>query len=323
VVIKASAAGEIRQLVEALASGDEVRRESAVARLAIVGPRAVDRLVETYSDSTDTDTRIGILRALEPMRDPRVIPVARQGIARGGDEAIAGVAVLRALLDAPHAPSAAAALDTLVSTALETSAEHRVRLAAADALQDLPDPIRQRVSTALGRDSGPPAVMADAAWSDALEDKLPDDPAAFRDLLQPHLDTAPVNTLRKLIDPVRARENAAKPAAKKAAWRAVRGALHQALALRGSKIAVYDLRETIEQTQEPLPVTFLAALHAVGDASCLPGLAAAYARGARDSAWPGQVREAFRAIARRERITRRHAVMKRLAAKWPEFVSTL
>ena len=41
---------------------------------------------------------------------------------------------------------------------------------------------------------------------------------------------------------------------------AVRGALHQALALRGSRVALYDLRETIERPPAPLPSSFLAAL---------------------------------------------------------------
>ena len=59
----------------------------------------------------------------------------------------------------------------------------------------------------------------------------------------------------------------------RAAWQNARGALHQALALRGSRVAVYDLRETIEQSRGPLPTSFVAALHVVGDASCLEPIA--------------------------------------------------
>lgn len=320
VVIKASAAAEIRQLVDALASGDELRREAAVARLAVVGPRAVDRLVATYATAADRETRTAILRALEPIGDPRVVPVARRAIASGGDEAIAGVAALRTLLDGPHAPSAAGALDMLVAVALDERAEQRVRLAAVDALQDLPDAIRQRVATALGRGAPPPAQMADALWSDALEGRLPDDPAVLRDAVQQRSRSAPLTALRRLIELVKARESAATSTARRDAWRALRGAIHQAIALRGSKVAVYDLRETLEQSEEPLPATFLAALHAVGDASCLPPLAAAHAHG-KKGAWTGQLRDAFHAIAKRERITKRHAVMKRIAVKWPKIVS--
>jgi hypothetical protein len=95
--------------------------------------------------------------------------------------------------------------------------------------------------------------------------------------------------------------------------------LHQALALRGSRVAMYDLRETIEGARGPVPVSFLAALHVVGDASCLEPLAAACARtGTGDARWRHQLGEAFHAIARREKVTTRHAVMKRIAARWPE-----
>jgi hypothetical protein len=103
-----------------------------------------------------------------------------------------------------------------------------------------------------------------------------------------------------------------------AAWRALRGLLHQALALRGSRVALYDLRETFLEAAEPLPASFLTAMHAVGDASCLDALASALARAdGRDARWRHQLIAAFQAVARRERITRRHAVMKRALAKCP------
>jgi len=44
VVIKASAASEIRQLIAALSGTDEVHREAAIGRLAVIGARAVDAL---------------------------------------------------------------------------------------------------------------------------------------------------------------------------------------------------------------------------------------------------------------------------------------
>ncbi|MEP6917460.1 MAG: hypothetical protein ABJC89_17550, partial [Acidobacteriota bacterium] len=79
------------------------------------------------------------------------------------------------------------------------------------------------------------------------------------------------------------------------------------------------LRETIEQTRGPLPVSFLAALHAVGDASCLEPLAAAYARASEaDARWRHQIGETFRAISRRDKVTRRHAAIRRIASRWPD-----
>jgi hypothetical protein len=79
--------------------------------------------------------------------------------------------------------------------------------------------------------------------------------------------------------------------------------LHQALAFRGSRVAVYDLRETLAEAKEPLPASFLAALHVVGDKSCLKPVAAAHHRTA-DEHWRAQLAAAYRAIAKRERVRR-------------------
>ena len=99
--------------------------------------------------------------------------------------------------------------------------------------------------------------------------------------------------------------------------------MHQALALRNSRVAVYDLRESVEDSRGSLPSTFLAALHVVGDESCLEPLAAAYVRAGTDPRMQSQLAAAFHTIARRERITRRHAVSKRIAARWPDAVAGL
>ena len=59
---------------------------------------------------------------------------------------------------------------------------------------------------------------------------------------------------------------------------ALRGAAHKALADRGSRLALYDLKESFESAREALPVDFLGAAAAIGDAACLESVAAAYAR---------------------------------------------
>jgi hypothetical protein len=165
-------------------------------------------------------------------------------------------------------------------------------------------------------ESGP----AEALWRDALEGQLPDEPAALRELISAKAIAAPLNNLRKLVEAVREREARAQPDAD--AWRDVRGSLHQALALRGSRVALYDLRESLEAAVDPLPPSFLAALHVLGDESCLEPLAARW-RAASAATPEGQRRrhqlgETFKAITRREKITRRHAVIKRLAARHPD-----
>jgi hypothetical protein len=325
-VIKASASAEISTLVDALvAQDDDVHTEAAIARLAIMGPRAVERLIEAYEKMTDRRARIAVLRALEAIGDGRAGPVARGAIAEGGDVAAAGAGVLRALLASDHEASAADALDALVAAALDRSLDRRVRVAAFDALHDVPD-VRARVAEAVRGEAGSPlrnaartadrdAARAEAVWNDALEGRLPDEPAALADTLPSRAATAPLNALRKLIEAVRAKESASGGTG----WLALRGSLHQALALRGSRVALYDLRESLERCTAPLPVSFLAALHVLGDASCLEAIAGAWTRaGTADERWRAQLVAAFRAIVRRGKITRRHASAKRIAARWPE-----
>jgi hypothetical protein len=329
-VIKASSATEIRQLIAGLGGDDEVRREAAIARLAVIGARAVDGLRRAYAESSDRETRIAVLRALEPIGDRRTVAIARGAITEGGDLALAAASALRGLLDSPHGPTGTDALDVLVATALDPSAERRVRLAAFDALQSMPEGVRARVAEALQADPDPglkarasdlprDAAAADAVWQDALEGRLPDTAGVLRDAAQTRAAAAALSALQKMIDAVRSREGTVESAAKRAEWQAVRGALHQALALRSSRVAVYDLREALEDSRGPLPTSFLAALHVVGDQSCLEPLAAAYARTpAGNARWKVQLAAAFRAIARREKVTRRHAVAKRISARWPE-----
>lgn len=327
-VIKASASTEIRQLVAALGGDDEVRREVAIARLSIIGARAVDRLVAAY-DAGGRETRVAVLRALEAVGDRRAVAVARRALGEGGDVAIAGASALRGLLNAEHDPTSADALDTLVAVALDPQAERRVRLAAFEGLREVPGDVRERVAEALRTDPDAglqaraveaprEAATADAVWQDAVEGRLPDTPADLRDVLQARGGAAPLGVLQKLVDAVRQKEGSLS-GARRTEWLATRGALHQALALRGSRIAVYDLREEVADARERLPVSFLSALHVVGDESCLEAIATAYGQApASDAHWRHQLVAAFRAVSRRERVTKRHVVMKRIATRWPE-----
>jgi HEAT repeat protein len=327
-VIKASASTEIKQLVTALGGSDEVRRETAIARLSIIGERAVDRLVAAYEDGT-RELKVAVLRTLEAIGDRRAIAVARRALGESGDVAIAGASTLRGLLGADHAATATDALDSLVAVALDAGTERRVRLAAFDALRDVPGDVRDRVAAALREDPDTglqaravdaprEAATAEAIWQDALEGRLPETPADLREVLQARSANVPLGVIQKLIDGVRALEGSLS-GARRAEWLAVRGALHQALALRGSRIAVYDLRETLGDARGPLPLSFLSALHVVGDESCLEAVATAYSQSpADDLHWRHQLAAAFRAIAKRERITKRHPLMKRLATRWPD-----
>jgi hypothetical protein len=322
-VIKTSAAAEIRALVEALGSRDDVQREGASARLAVIGPRAVERLTLAYKATIDRHTRCAILRTLEAIADHRSAPLARQAIAEGGDIAVAACGVLRSLLGSTHGSSSAEALDTLVSTALAPTHDRRLRLAAIEAM---PAEVRARVAEALGADrrdgqrfdvhaGNGERLRADAIWTDATEGRLPDDAGTLRETAETRAASAPLNVVRRMIDAIRAREAEAANGEQEG-WRSLRGSLHQALALRGSRVALYDLRETMASTTEPLPASFLAALHVLGDDSCLEPLAAAWSRAnPADERWRHQLASAFHAIVRREKITRRHKMIVRLKAQ--------
>ena len=121
-VIKASSSNEIRTLVDALSGDDDVQREAAIARLGIIGARAVDRLTDAYSKASDRRARVVILRALEAIGNQRSAPLARRAVAEGGDVAVAATGLLRALLSSADTATATLALDALVATTLDSTA---------------------------------------------------------------------------------------------------------------------------------------------------------------------------------------------------------
>ena len=94
--------------------------------------------------------------------------------------------------------------------------------------------------------------------------------------------------------------------------RLARAAAHVALAGRGSRLALYDLRESLERRKAPLPVEFLTALSTIGDASCLEAIAGAHREATRTRWWRDHLADAFRTIVAREKLTRRHAVIKKI-----------
>jgi hypothetical protein len=301
-VIKASASAEIRTLVDALLGDDEVQREAAVARLSVIGPRAVTRLTEVFDQTQERPAKVAILRTLEAIADHRGGPVAERAVTERGDVGVAAAGVLRALLTSPREQSATNALDALVAAALGSTADQRVRQAAVEALQDTPASVRNRVAEALRADPAP----VDPVWTEAVEGRLPERPELLRDLLTTRAAAAPLNALRKIIDAVRVRERDA-PRAQRDAWLALRGSMHHALALRGSRVALYDLRETIESEPDArrLPPSILSALQALGDRTCLEPLAALRDRTAADQHLRHQLASAYDAIAKREKRKRR------------------
>src|SRR5438552_431199 len=150
--IRPSAGAAIRPLIDALGGDDEIKRESAVARLAVIGPRAVEPLLHEY-DAASTRLQAGILRALEAVADPKALPIARAAVNSPHAEiAAAAVGLLRAFLASPVPDLARDALDAIVATALDTTRPASVRLAALDALRVLPPDVREAVRKNLSDD---------------------------------------------------------------------------------------------------------------------------------------------------------------------------
>lgn len=327
--IRASSAAQITALVADLASASAVTRDAAVARLTVIGARAVDRLSAAAMVGTP-DARTAALRALEGIGDPRALAPAVAAL-RAPDTAPAAVAVLRRLFRGPNEPDA---IGALTAVALDTGRPAPIRLAAAEALGDLGPaaltPLWAQLETdadetvrewAAGR--GQPARRPVKAPGPAVDGErpLPDDPASARRAVAREGATMPLAAMRRLVETLKEREEAAPPR-QRPEWAAARAAAHAALAARGSRVALYDLRDSIAAAAAPLPVAFLAAVAQIGDASCLEPLAIAYARstGSGEQWWREHLRRAFHTIVLRDRIAPRHAAMKKVVARWPAIV---
>ena len=339
--IRPSSAAELRQLVEALEAPEDVRRESAIARLAVLGGRAAEHLLRAYPSATRPQSRAGMLRALEACGDPRAVPLARTALDDPSQEvASTAISVLRSHLTATSSDAARDALDALIAAALDRARTADRRIAALEALRDLPkstvdplgrtlagdpDPIvRDRARTSLGPSGDAAGDSVHAIWRRAVGGQLPASPDLLRKALVACSASARLTELQRLVDVVRVEETRQQEPVRRTDWRIVRGALHQVLATRGSRLALYDLRDSLLEPDR-LPVAFLAALEDIGDASCLEPLAAAYDASVHsaDPWWRDHLAAAFRAIVHREGLTRRHAVVKRAMARWPQAATEL
>ena len=325
--IKASSAKHIETLVADLSSASTTTREGAIARLSVIGARAVERLVALVESSTAAVPRVAALRALETFSDPRSLESALRAIDdRDRTVAIAAIGVARGFVLGPHG---ARAVDRLTGTAIDRARPEGVRVAALRALGALDPATVAPLLKSLANDPVP-AIRVEAtshlpgrraakispvdALNAAAEHDLPEDARGLHQAIIRGGPDAPLGAMLQIIERVREREGST-PAGQRGEWTTVRAAAHVALANRGSRLAVYDLRESLEGARQPLPPEFITVLTLVGDASCLEAIAGAYTR-VRDAAWRNQLAEGFRSIVKRERVTRRHAVMKKIEKKW-------
>jgi HEAT repeat protein len=330
VVIQRSSANQTSQLIADLLGDDAMRREAAVARLTIVGDRAVDRLLAALPDASITG-KLAAIRVLEAIPSSRVLSTLLP-LFHAADDAIAVAAVQAAR---PHLRStdervATDALAALTDLALATDRSDPPRLAALDALGDMGAdtllPLRERL-----RGDASPRVRRLAGWMDderpaentatrleaAAHGELPDDGETLRELVTRAGAAVGLSTLHDLVMALRTREREVTDVAARQHWAAARAATHQALADRHSRLAVFDLRDTLETAAPDLSVGILKAVTRVGDASCLEAIATAWQQV--EEPWVReQLTAAFREILAREGLTRRHAIVRRVLERRPE-----
>lgn len=297
------AARQIGRLLADLQSTDAVRRDAAVARLRVLGTQALPRLVAFIDSDAELGARALALGALEGLDDPRAIDAALRALASAdGDCAASALAVLRPAVAREHGTRL---LEAVSAVAVDPTRDARVRVAAVEALSDLPDHLTQPI-----RDQAPPPGAGDPPASD---------PAAAAEWIEVHGHAVTLSRLHEFLSAFREREDAEPSARQRGLWRRARGAVHRVLAERGSRLALYDAREAFGSAQAPLPPGFLDALALVGDAGCLEPLAQAWSA-ARDARWRAALADTARQILRREGIGARSAVVKHVRAGWPGFL---
>lgn len=331
-------------LDQLLADHDPVAVEAAIARLAIAGRPALRQVLQRM-DTADAAHLPRLLRVLERLADASAFPALRPFLTHQTPEvAAAAVDAIGALLDVRDARVATAALDALTATLLDQGHDDAVRLRAWEAIANAPEPtvsydadVLAPLRLQLRRDPSPTLRAAvgegqeDVPLLDVPSDEaqleaaaggtLPSHPEHLRQLLVAHGADAPLTALHRVIERVRAHEQAVARDEVEA-WRVVRATAHQALASRGSRLALYDIRETLEALGAQTPVGMLSALQLVGDASALDVVADAYA-GSTDVWFRGQLSGVFRAIVAREKLTKRQASIRKMAARLPEVFEQL
>jgi hypothetical protein len=294
--------GEVARLLGQLRDSDPVRRDTAIARLRIIGARATHALTTLALSAEPADARAAALKALEGTDDPHAVEAAFTLMADAEPRVAAtAISVLRQFVTKEPGTRL---LETLTRTALDRSRDGTVRLAALDAVAQLPHHLV--------------APLLEQATLAALP-AAADEPGAVHDWLTTNRDT-PLSDVHALIVRLREHERQEPSDVRREQWTRTRGAAHAVLASRRSTVALYDLREAFDAATTPLPADFLTAIAAVGDASCLEAMARAWAAAPGEAWWRTRLAEAAADIMRREKVTRRSAVVKRVRTKWPGFI---
>jgi hypothetical protein len=336
VAIRQSAASEIRRHIEHLSDADPETREAALARLGVAGARAVPHLLDALDSTGSPAVRAAVLKALEASGDRRGIDAALEVLHSRATDPKVAVAAVRLLGSHLDRPDETRALDALSAIALDPAYRQALRLEAFAELERMPARVIAPIRKWLAAD--PDDVIRRRAKSEGMPHATPGDlltqltmvagggaadPADLKQWVTQADQDVSLSLLHRLVEEASVREAQAPSAADGNEWRAARGVIHVALATRGSRLGVYDLRESLERATAPISADFVSAIRLVGDATCLEPLAAAIARmpidlETRDHQAHDALVEAGRAIVTREGLTRRHVVVKRMLKAWPD-----
>jgi hypothetical protein len=166
-----SRARRIQELIRGLGSDRAAVRESAVARLTLLGPRVVDAILRALPLSGSA-ARLAALEVLERLREPRALPEI-VALARGADAAVAqralevlgafpvpkaGAELARALAEAPadrrraaaralvrhQAAGLVEATEPLLDVLMDEEEDDELRLDVLDGLAALDPPLDSR-----------------------------------------------------------------------------------------------------------------------------------------------------------------------------------
>ena len=330
---------ETQALVARLSSARAAERETAVARLLLLGPRALPAVLAALPGS-GPELRLCVLELLEHTGDPRAGAavmalcrdpdgaVARRALAllprylepkaaataariAAGGPADLRLSAVRALC-ALHARGLVEALEPLLGVILDEKEDADFRREVLASLHAVDPETAGTLREPLARTTREPEAV-DTSSLPALHTALEGatDPQTLGMLADAigHLrspTSIPVlsRALERLRDlPRRARDEARAEVASR---------LHLALAALDSRIALFDLRERLTALPLLAGATLLEAAERIGELSLLPALARIHAEEQGLRAGSAKV---FAAIVARERLRPKNAALRALKPK--------
>jgi len=293
----------VDRLIADLESPDPIRRDASVARLRVLGARAFSRLARFIESSDAPTARALAISALDGLDDPHAIEIAFAALSASDVETV--VAALAVLRNWVPQEDGTRLLEAITAIAIDRQRDARVRVAAMDALSDLPDDLLRPI-----REQAPPPEAAGPAL---------DNPLAAREWVEAHGARATLATLHDVIKSFRDAESRAETSGERSEWLRACGVAHRTLSDRGSRLALYDVRETFTAAKAPLPPGFIETIVTLGDSSCLEPLARAWSA-SNDSGWRAQLSDAAQRIVTRSKLGGRNAVLKGIRANWAGFI---